>query len=279
MANLPLPFAGTTLGSAISNQEIGDTWATHYSHLGVGGFIELPDITYRNDIPIDSGEQMDSDGLTSGKRKLGMIVYLIDTKKYYQLRPKNPSTGLEITLSEWNAKNTAQKLVILKPDATVFDGEETFDNVTGTGNADDAWVEIFKPFTVSGNTNNNVLTATGLDDVILGESKLTFDGTTLSVDGEVHASAFYQTSSRTFKTNIEPFNISGIDLLNDVNIVTFNYLNDLDNQHIGFIAEDTPTELSTKNQNVMDTNSTIGVLIKAVQELTNKVKELESKIK
>jgi hypothetical protein len=29
----------------------------------------------------------------------------------------------------------------------------------------------------------------------------------------------------------------------------------------------------------MDTNSTIGVLIKAVQELTDKVKELESKLK
>jgi hypothetical protein len=29
----------------------------------------------------------------------------------------------------------------------------------------------------------------------------------------------------------------------------------------------------------MDTNSAVGVLIKAVQELTNKVKELESKIK
>jgi len=55
-------------------------------------------------------------------------------------------------------------------------------------------------------------------------------------------------------------------------------LNDLNNIHIGFIAEKTPPELSTKNQNVMDSNSTIGVLIKAVQELTERIKELEAKL-
>ena len=52
-------------------------------------------------------------------------------------------------------------------------------------------------------------------------------------------------------------------------------LNDLDNKHIGFIAEDTPSELSTLNKNVMDTNSTIGVLIKAVQELSEEIKKLK----
>jgi hypothetical protein len=97
----------------------------------------------------------------------------------------------------------------------------------------------------------------------------------LGVSGNVSGSAFYQVSSRTLKTNIEPFTLSGIDLINSVRIVEFNYLNDLDNKHIGFIAEDTPSELSTLNKNVMDTNSTIGVLIKAVQELSEEVKKLK----
>ena len=97
----------------------------------------------------------------------------------------------------------------------------------------------------------------------------------LGVSGNVSGSAFYQVSSRTLKTNIEPFTLSGIDLINSVRIVEFNYLNDLDNKHIGFIAEDTPSELSTLNKNVMDTNSTVGVLIKAVQELSEEVKKLK----
>jgi hypothetical protein len=97
----------------------------------------------------------------------------------------------------------------------------------------------------------------------------------LGVTGNVSGSAFYQVSSRTLKTNIEPFTLSGIDLINEVKVVEFNYLNDLNNKHIGFIAEDTPTQLSTLNKNVMDTNSTVGVLIKAIQELSEEVKKLK----
>ena len=137
---------------------------------------------------------------------------------------------------------------------------------------------------VTNNINNYVLTATGNND-INGEANFTFNGTaavitgSLSVSGSVNAQSFYQDSSRTLKTNIQPFEISAINLLDNVSVVEFNYLNDLTNKHIGFIAEDTPIELSTTKQNVMDTNSTVGVLIKAVQELTAKVKELESKLK
>lgn len=147
--------------------------------------------------------------------------------------------------------------------------------------------------TINNNTSSYVLTATGLNNTITGNINFQFDGNNLfltgsqnisgsliltgsmSIIGNVSASAFYQVSSRTMKTNIEPFTGSGLNIMGSVQVVRFNYLNDLQNSHIGFIAEDTPTELSTINQNVMDTNSTIGVLIKAVQELTTRVNELE----
>jgi hypothetical protein len=70
--------------------------------------------------------------------------------------------------------------------------------------------------------------------------------------------------------------MSALDLLSGVNVVKFNYLTDLENKHIGFIAEDTPEELSTSKRNAMDTNSTVGILIKAVQELTERIKFLEN---
>lgn len=95
--------------------------------------------------------------------------------------------------------------------------------------------------------------------------------------GQLVATGFYQASSRKLKTNINPFTRSALDIIREVSVVSFNYKTDVINKHIGFIAEDTPEELSTRNKNVMDANNTIGVLLKAIQELEAKVKELETK--
>jgi len=101
-------------------------------------------------------------------------------------------------------------------------------------------------------------------------------GIFVSSTDQLNAGSFYQTSSRIFKTNISKFKKTATSILNNVNIVEFYYKNDLTTPHIGFIAEDTPVELSTSAQNKMDTNSTVGVLIKAVQELEARLKKLEN---
>jgi hypothetical protein len=95
--------------------------------------------------------------------------------------------------------------------------------------------------------------------------------------GQLVATGFYQASSRSLKTNINPFTKSALDIIRDVTVVSFNYKTDIINKHVGFIAEDTPEELSTRHKNVMDSNNTIGVLLKAVQELEARIKQLESK--
>jgi len=279
MSVLPINTGGYSQPGQIRVLNTSVKYATHVSHMGAGGFIELPTIADRNDIPVET--DMKEDGFTSGRRKFGMVVYVIGEKKYYQLRPK--SSGVEVTLTQWNSVSNAQKVVWLDPSQTRED-PDTFVVYTGSGNADDAWVEVYMGNNVTNNTNNYVLTATGANS-INGEANFTFNGTaaiitgSLSVSGSVNAQSFYQDSSRTLKTNITPFETSAISLLDSVDVVEFNYLNDLTNKHIGFIAEDTPVELSTTRQNVMDTNSTVGFLIKAVQELTAKVKELEEKFK
>ena len=98
-----------------------------------------------------------------------------------------------------------------------------------------------------------------------------------NADGQLVATGFYQASSRALKTNINPFTKSALDIIREVAVVSFNYKTDIINKHIGFIAEDTPEELSTRNKNVMDSNNTIGLLLKAVQELEARIKQLESK--
>jgi hypothetical protein len=282
MALFPIQIVGIPIGAPSSLPVSGSKYGTHFSHFGVGGLQEFPSSSYIYSIPI--GQEMNSDGWSSGRRMFGMVVYDITDKKFYQLRPKLSGSATEVSASQFVAGGAAQQMVWLDPTQTR--DNDDFVPITGSGNPADAWSELYlNGVTINNNSNNYLLTATGTTNTINGEPNFTFNGTaavltgSLSVSGSVNAQSFFQNSSRTLKTNIIPFEKSAINLLDNVDVVEFNYLNDLTNKHIGFIAEDTPTELSTLNQNVMDTNSTIGVLIKAVQELTQKVNELESKLK
>jgi hypothetical protein len=282
MALFPIQSGGITITSPLTIPLSSSLFGTHLSHYGVGGYAEFPSSSFIYDIPVNV-DAMNSDGWSSGRRKFGMIVYDMNGKKFYQLRPKLSGSNTEVSASQFAAAIDAQKIVWLDPTETAYDDD--YFPVYGSGNPAEAWTEVFAPLSINNNTNNYVLTATGNSGSVNGEQNFTFDGTTLvltgslSVSGSINAQSFFQNSSRTLKTNITPFETSAINLLDSVSVVEFNYLNDLTNKHIGFIAEDTPVELSTLNQNVMDTNSTVGVLIKAVQELTQKVKELESKLK
>jgi hypothetical protein len=93
--------------------------------------------------------------------------------------------------------------------------------------------------------------------------------------GGVGAAYFYGTSTREVKKNIQPFTKSAIDIIKQTEIISFKYdLDDLEQSEIpkiGFIADDTPTELTGSNHDMMEINSTIAIAIKAVQELDEKI--------
>jgi len=92
----------------------------------------------------------------------------------------------------------------------------------------------------------------------------------------ISAGGFYQTSSKTLKTEIIDYNESALDVINKINVVSFYYKADVKNKRIGFIAEDSPEEVATIDHNVMDTNSTVGLLLKAIQQLEARIKILEN---
>jgi hypothetical protein len=130
----------------------------------------------------------------------------------------------------------------------------------------------------SGSGFTTISPATANAIVICTNSNSAYTNSNIYVDNSnsyIYANAFFQNSSRKLKTNIENFEDSAIEILSKVDVVKFNYLNDLINPHIGFIAENTPEELSTKAQNAMDTNSVVGVLIKAVQELNDELNRIK----
>jgi hypothetical protein len=96
--------------------------------------------------------------------------------------------------------------------------------------------------------------------------------------GPVGSTNFFSTSRRAVKTQIQNFDRSAVELIESVNVVEYRYKNDLNNKRIGFIAEDTIQEIATVNHDQMDINSSIGLLLKAVQELSLQNKSLRNEL-
>jgi hypothetical protein len=98
--------------------------------------------------------------------------------------------------------------------------------------------------------------------------------------GSIGSAYFFGTSTREVKKNIEPFTKSGLDLIKQTDIVSYKYEAEThytELKKIGFIAEDTPTEMSSSDHDEMVINSTICVAMKAIQELDEKIKNLQNK--
>ena len=75
--------------------------------------------------------------------------------------------------------------------------------------------------------------------------------------------------------------MSALDLINMIDVVQFKYKSKDDDGalQVGFIAEDTHELLAGVNHNEMNLSSTVGVLLKAVQELTDLNRALSDRIR
>ena len=89
-----LNYSAEPQGGKFQSKTIySDVAATHVSHFGMGGYMEVPNIEDLYSIPCYSGsDYINSDGISTGRRKYGMIVYVISQGKYYQLRPRFKGT-------------------------------------------------------------------------------------------------------------------------------------------------------------------------------------------
>jgi len=101
-------FKGTVLASPIVKSASGNTYGTHHSIMGVGGYMEVNTITERNAIPVNSiYGTMNYDGISSGQRRLGMLVYVYETDTICQLHPKSGSEF--ISYSAWTGYTDTAK--------------------------------------------------------------------------------------------------------------------------------------------------------------------------
>lgn len=94
-------WTGTLLASPIVRGSSGDTYGTHHSILGIGGYMEVNNLTERNAIPVDVVNGIGYDGISSGQRRLGMLVYVHADDTIYQLY---------VAPSVWSGYTSAGKL-------------------------------------------------------------------------------------------------------------------------------------------------------------------------
>jgi hypothetical protein len=94
-------------------------------------------------------------------------------------------------------------------------------------------------------------------------------------------------SSREYKKDIKDLTTDeAVNTLKGLNPVKFNYKGSSDEQHLGFIAEDVPELVATKDKKGMSSMDVVAVLTKVVQdqqktiaELSKKMDELERELK
>jgi len=86
-------------------------------------------------------------------------------------------------------------------------------------------------------------------------------------------------SSREYKQNIQDLTAAeAVVTLKDLNPVKFNYKKTPDQENLGFIAEDVPDLVATKDRKGMSSMDVVALLTKVVQEQQKTIAELSKKI-
>lgn len=103
----------------------------------------------------------------------------------------------------------------------------------------------------------------------------------LDFDGNLGIRGVYRSvSTRKAKWAIEPYRGNALDLLNEVPLSTFHYRGESASEplHIGFLAENTPTELSGIHHDSFNLNNSIGVTIAATKQMDRRVDVLTLRV-
>ena len=110
------------------------------------------------------------------------------------------------------------------------------------------------------------------------------NGTTRVKSSGITTPKLTQTSLESIKKNISKFTKSAIGIINNADIYEYNLKSDSDEDKklIGFVIGDkykTPDEVISKEGQAVELYSAIGILWKAVQELSARVEQLEKEVR
>lgn len=239
---------GTVVAACIVPGATEDTYCTHHEQYGAGGYRTVSDKTARNAIPRQ-------------RRVVGMLVNVLNDNVY---KLTTLGDGETTDDSNWEIFSTNSS-----GSGTGERGPQGFQGPQGPmGPQGDVGIQ--------GDQGPQGSKGPQGPQGPQGDSFFKREGTQISptnATDTIHAQGFYQLSLLKYKKNVVDFSKSALDILKKVNVVSFEYKN-TDNTHIGFIADDAPSEVTGKNHDCMDTNSCIGLLIKAIQEQQIEIENL-----
>ena len=87
-------------------------------------------------------------------------------------------------------------------------------------------------------------------------------------------------SSRARKENIDDLSVEdSLAALAQLQPVHFNYRNDPQESHVGFIAEDVPDLVATTDRQGLSTMDIVAVLTRVIQAQQDRIEKLESRIR
>lgn len=110
----------------------------------------------------------------------------------------------------------------------------------------------------------NIIFASGGGNVGIGTTSPSYR---LDVNGYVNATGYVQSSSREYKKDIgELTGDEAMAALNGLSPVKFRFKKSPEERHLGFIAEDAPDLVATKDRKGMSSMDVVAVLTKVVQE-------------
>ena len=86
-------------------------------------------------------------------------------------------------------------------------------------------------------------------------------------------------SSRALKDNIESLTLEeALAALSSLEPVAFNYRSDVEEKHLGFIAEDVPDLVATTERDALSPMDIVAVLTRVVQEQQQRIESLEQSL-
>ncbi|MBC9929526.1 tail fiber domain-containing protein [Chitinophaga qingshengii] len=99
------------------------------------------------------------------------------------------------------------------------------------------------------------------------------------IGGQMQATSFYQTSLRSLKKDIQPLPYAALPILKKTQVRSFRFKADTTGKvNVGFIADEVPEEISIPGRGGVDQASTVGLLVKSVQELSEQNEALQQRV-
>lgn len=183
------------------------------------------------------------------------------------IRDKNGYGENKAFVLSYNLNRVGFNLIGGNKSGTLIDtnGGQTINNYLGIKKDDNNYINF---------NGNEIYIKKGNSAISLNPDEVS------SFSNSISAQSFIANSARSLKTDIKPTKYKAIEEINKIEVVDFYFKSDKNKEEpkIGFVADDTDAIFSTKNKNSMDLYNTVGMLLKAVQELSAENKELKNRI-